>query len=110
VRNHLDGHDRVVILTDEQAAEGDVGHAVPASTPLYTWNLARYRHGHAPSGGRNRHTFGGLTDQAFQMIPLLEVGIRRELAILNVTWSVYTGGRRSEHDPLRRPSNQILVP
>jgi TROVE domain len=74
VRKHLDGHDRVVILTDEQAAWGDVGHAVPASTPLYTWNLAGYRHGHAPSGGRNRHTFGGLTDQAFQMIPLLERG------------------------------------
>jgi hypothetical protein len=74
VRKHLDGHDRVAILTDEQAAEGDVGQAVPASTPLYTWNLAGYRHGHAPSGTRNRHTFGGLTDQAFQMIPLLERG------------------------------------
>jgi len=74
VREHLDGHDRVAILTDEQAADGDVGQAVPASTPLYTWNLAGYRHGHAPSGGRNRHTFGGLTDQAFQMIPLLERG------------------------------------
>lgn len=73
VRGHLDGHDRVVILTDEQA-EGDVGHVVPASIPLYTWNLAGYRYGHAPSGGRNRHTFGGLTDQAFQMIPLLERG------------------------------------
>lgn len=23
------------------------------------------RFGHGPSGGRNRHTFGGLTDQAF---------------------------------------------
>jgi len=73
VRKHLDGHDRVVILTDEQA-EGEVGHVVPASIPLYTWNLAGYRYGHAPSGGRNRHTFGGLTDQAFQMIPLLERG------------------------------------
>jgi hypothetical protein len=39
---------------------------------LGTGNLAGYRYGHAPSGGRNRHTFGGLTDQAFQIIPLLE--------------------------------------
>jgi hypothetical protein len=67
-------HDRVVILTDEQAGYGDVGSVVPASIPLYTWNLAGYQYGHAPSGGRNRHTFGGLTDQAFRMIPLLEAG------------------------------------
>ncbi|WP_326837425.1 TROVE domain-containing protein [Amycolatopsis rhabdoformis] len=74
VRRHLRGHDRVVILTDEQATGGNVGQAVPADVPLYTWNLAGYERGHAPSGGRNRHTFGGLTDQAFRMIPLLEAG------------------------------------
>jgi hypothetical protein len=74
VRRHFAGHDRVVILTDEQAAYGDVGQSLPASVPLYTWNLAGYRHGHAPSGRGNRHTFGGLTDQAFRMIPLLEAG------------------------------------
>lgn len=74
LRDHFAGHDRVVILTDEQAERGDVGQALPASVPLYTWNLAGYRLGHAPSGGRNRHTFGGLTDQAFHMVPLLEAG------------------------------------
>jgi len=74
IRRHLSGHDRVVILTDEQAAYGDVGHAVPKATSLYTWNLAGYRYGHAPSGSGNRHTFGGLTDAAFRMIPLLEAG------------------------------------
>ncbi|HEX3783448.1 MAG TPA: TROVE domain-containing protein [Pseudonocardiaceae bacterium] len=67
-------HDRVVILTDEQAAHGDVDTLVPREIPLYTWNLAGYQYGHAPSGGRNRHTFGGLTDQGFRMIPLLESG------------------------------------
>ena len=41
---------------------------------MYTWNLAGYQAGHAPSGSRQRHTFGGLTDQAFRMIPLLEAG------------------------------------
>lgn len=30
--------------------------------------------GHGESGVRNRHTFGGLTDAAFRMIPLLEAG------------------------------------
>lgn len=65
--------DAVVRLYDEQASD-NVASAVPARTPLYTWNLAGYQHGHAPSGSRNRHTFGGLTDQAFRMIPLIEAG------------------------------------
>ncbi|MCC9308416.1 TROVE domain-containing protein [Kitasatospora sp. RB6PN24] len=69
------GHDRVVIMTDEQAAAGTVDQAVPASVPMYTWNLAGYRTGHAPSGVHNRHTFGGLTDAAFRMVPLLEGGV-----------------------------------
>ena len=42
--------------------------------PVYTFNLAGYRYGHGPSGVGNRHTFGGLTDQAFAAIPLLESG------------------------------------
>ncbi|WP_410649219.1 hypothetical protein [Amycolatopsis sp. cmx-4-54] len=37
-------------------------------------NLAGYQHGHSTSGRGNRHTFGGLTDQAFRMIPLLDAG------------------------------------
>ncbi|MEU9506076.1 hypothetical protein AB0D32_07315 [Micromonospora sp. NPDC048170] len=40
---------------------------------LRTWNLAGYRVGHAPAAG-NRHTFGGLSDAAFAMIPLIEAG------------------------------------
>jgi hypothetical protein len=45
---------------------------------MYTWNLAGYQAGHAPSGGRNRHTFGGLTDAAFGMVRLLECGLNAE--------------------------------
>ncbi|MFI1188214.1 TROVE domain-containing protein [Streptomyces californicus] len=76
LRKEFRGHDRVVIVTDEQAAHDDseVTEAIPASTPMYTWNLAGYQAGHAPSGSGQRHTFGGLTDQAFRMIPLLESG------------------------------------
>jgi len=74
VKRHFRGHDRVVIVTDEQAGGDDVNEAVPAQVPLYTWNLAGYRLGHAPSGRPYRHVFGGLTDQAFGMIPLLEAG------------------------------------
>lgn len=77
VQRHYSGHDRVVILTDEQAdyhGNGDVTAAVPRDRMVYTWNLAGYRSGHAPSGSGTRHTFGGLTDAAFRMIPLLERG------------------------------------
>ncbi|MFF6998857.1 TROVE domain-containing protein [Streptomyces sp. NPDC008313] len=75
VRRHYRKHDRVLIVTDEQAAYshyGDPTEQVPADVPVYTWNLAGYRAGHGPSGGPNRHTFGGLTDAAFRMVPLLE--------------------------------------
>ncbi|MFD1046256.1 hypothetical protein ACFQ1S_12165 [Kibdelosporangium lantanae] len=74
VKSHFRNHDRVVVVTDEQAGYGDVGTVLPSGVPLYTWNLAGYRYGHAPSGSSNRHTFGGLGDQAFGMIPLLEAG------------------------------------
>ncbi len=70
-------HDRVVILTDEQAnysGQHDVAASVPASVPVYTWNLGGYRLGHAPSGTGNRHAFGGMSDAAFRLIPLLERG------------------------------------
>ncbi|WP_086818904.1 TROVE domain-containing protein [Allokutzneria sp. NRRL B-24872] len=78
VRAHFAGHDRVVILTDEQATSGDVERALPGPTPLYTWNLAGHRLGHARGGVPNRHVFGGLSDQCFAMIPLLERGERAD--------------------------------
>lgn len=77
VRRHYAGHDRVVIVTDEQTAPGgpyDATAAIPPHIPVYTWNLAGYRTAHAPSGTGDRHTFGGLDDAAFRAIPLLEAG------------------------------------
>ncbi|MFF0162351.1 TROVE domain-containing protein [Streptomyces sp. NPDC005263] len=75
VRRHYKKHDRVLIVTDEQYSfshHGDPTEQVPANLPVYTWNLAGYRAGHGPSGKGNRHTFGGLSDAAFRMVPLLE--------------------------------------
>jgi len=46
----------------------------PRTIPVYTWNLGGYRFGHGASGTGNRHTFGGLSDKAFRLIPLLEAG------------------------------------
>ncbi|MGW4566690.1 TROVE domain-containing protein [Streptomyces sp. NPDC004561] len=75
IRAHYRGQDRVLIVTDEQYAynvHGGPTEQVPAHVPVYTWNLAGYRAGHGPSGKGNRHTFGGLSDSAFRMVPLLE--------------------------------------
>lgn len=87
---HYQGHDRVVILTDEQAApweeftvpaawrgrwretRGVFTQKFPGTVPVYTWNLAGYTYGHSPSGYGEWHTFGGLNDSAFNMIPLIE--------------------------------------
>jgi hypothetical protein len=77
VQRHYTGHDRVVILTDEQAdfhGNGDVFATVPKDRMVYTFNLAGYSRGHAPSGTGTRHTFGGLTDAGFRLIPLIERG------------------------------------
>lgn len=76
LRQEFHRHDRVVIVTDEQAGHDhvEVDQSIPQTTPLYTWNLAGYQAGHSPSGRGQRHTFGGLTDQAFKMILLLEAG------------------------------------
>jgi hypothetical protein len=65
-RRHYRGHDRVVIVTDEQAwfdpRGSDPTQAVPPNVPVYTWNLAGYRYGHGPIGVWLRHIFSGLTD------------------------------------------------
>ncbi|MFI6450386.1 TROVE domain-containing protein [Streptosporangium amethystogenes] len=89
VQRHFRGHDRIVIVTDEQTRPGwlpsngasygggperRIDDLVPRDVPLYMWNFGGYRHGATPSGKENRHTFGGLTDAAFRMIPLLESG------------------------------------
>lgn len=90
LQRHYRDHDRVLIVTDEQTAVNrqmldphvrrqygldvlrPVGSLVPAHVPVFTWNLCGYEYGHAT--GPNWHTFGGLTDTAFKMVPLIEQG------------------------------------
>jgi hypothetical protein len=74
------GHDRVVILTDEQAFSGEPNPSIKC--PVYTFNLVGYNRGWASGqsrgGGRsadlsNYMTFGGgLTDASFRLLNLLE--------------------------------------
>jgi hypothetical protein len=78
-------HDRVVIITDEQATGwGGFGYGrrdyydelplVSKGTPVYIWNLAGYQAGVMKTGTYKRHTFGGLNDTSFKQIPILEAG------------------------------------
>jgi hypothetical protein len=84
-RSYLD-HDRVVILTDEQAhtpgfsasyGYGSSNTADPETVlrgvrgPIYTFNLAGYRAAHLAAGPM-RVTVGGLTDAGFRLVDLLE--------------------------------------
>ena len=64
------GHDRIVIITDEQA---HAGYSALPDVPVYTFNVAGYKAAHMPSGGK-RYAFGGLTDAGFLMLDLLERG------------------------------------
>ena len=72
VRNHFNGHDRIVVLTDEQndyyggSRYGNYG----VDVPVYVWNLAGYKASSA--GADNVFTFGGLTDDSFKSIALIE--------------------------------------
>ncbi|MGQ4343617.1 TROVE domain-containing protein [Streptomyces sp. SAS_275] len=89
VKKHWFAHDRIVIVTDEQTRPGwlpsnmlrfggmqetMIDDLVPKTTPVYMWNMAGYKPGAMPTGKSGRHTFGGLTDAAFRLVPLLESG------------------------------------
>jgi len=73
VRKHFSGHNRVIIVTDEQTADASLASGVPLSVPVYTWNVAGYSASHA-GAGKNRWTFGGLTDKGFEQLKIIEAG------------------------------------
>jgi hypothetical protein len=86
LQKHYAGHDRVVIVTDEQTTIADtytrsryglpalrpVDSVIPRNVDVFTWNLGGYQVAHG--AGPNWHTLGGLSDAAFRLIPLLERG------------------------------------
>lgn len=73
VREHYSGQDRVIIITDEQHYGNPPMDAVPAGVKGYTWNLQGYRAASMKSTP-TRTYLGGLSDQAFKLIPMLEAG------------------------------------
>lgn len=90
IKRHYAGHDRVIVLTDEQTRQGyfpsnmrsyggmettSIDALVPQDVPVYMWNFAGYTASAMPSGTAARFTMGGLSDSAFALIPRLEAGV-----------------------------------
>lgn len=83
LQRHFDGHDRVIVLTDEQADPTYAGGryytdpfaVIPAETMAWTFNLAGYEVAQAPSSP-TRLAIGGSTDAMFAMIPSVEAGVQ----------------------------------
>lgn len=73
VRRYYTGQSRVIILTDEQYYGTPPLDLLPANVKGYVWNLQGYRVGSMKSGP-NRTYLGGLSDQAFKLVPMLEAG------------------------------------
>lgn len=70
----FEDHDRIVVLTDGQTFDR-YDSTAQIKVPVFEFNLAGYKTTAIPSGSDNRYVFGGgLTDNAFRMIPLLEAG------------------------------------
>lgn len=93
VKRHYAGHDRVIIITDEQTRAGylpsnvyrhynwpdgmettAINDLIPVHIPVYMWNLAGYTPAAMPSGNEARFTMGGLTQDSFRIIKQLESG------------------------------------
>lgn len=73
VGQHYHGHDRIVILTDEQAHPSDYGVPAPvANVPIYTFNLAGYKMAHNEQGEHGSYVFGGLTDAGFILLKSID--------------------------------------
>lgn len=81
VRNTYRQHDRVVILSDGQGVNygttkaSSVAASVPPHVPVYLFNIEGYSASPMPTGTAARFDLGGLSDQTFKLIPLLEQGV-----------------------------------
>lgn len=71
IRATYSGHDRIVVLTDEQAnfSPGLLDYRCP----IFTFNVGGQRVGHLESGVKNHFTFGGgLSDATFTLLDILD--------------------------------------
>lgn len=89
LRARYRGHDRVIVVSDEQTMPAMTGfvnggrafqvtNAIPDTTPMYAFNLGGYAPAMADWGKTNRIELGGLTDATFKLLPLIEAGRRAD--------------------------------
>lgn len=71
VSTAYNGHDRVLILTDEQAHDRG-GLMQTYGKAIYTFNLAGYRAAHTMQGEKGSYVFGGLSDAGFVMLKAID--------------------------------------
>jgi len=71
---HFDNHDRIIILTDEQAHPnyGYRGSVKTYGKPIYTFNLVGYSLAHDQQGEQGSYVFGGLTDAGFELLKAID--------------------------------------
>lgn len=77
IRQAYAGQDRVFVFSDMQTFGGymnNAAEAVPAHVPVYAFDLSGYSGSPFPTGAAARFQLGGLSDQTFKLIPLLESG------------------------------------
>ncbi|GIH95397.1 TROVE domain-containing protein [Planobispora siamensis] len=80
IRATYRGHDRVIVITDEQTSmrdhyyHGNVTDAVPRTVPLWCFNTSGETGAVVDAGTTNRYSMGGLSDTTFSLIPVLESG------------------------------------
>lgn len=66
--------DRILIFTDEQHHPSHItGATFPKNVPIYVWCLAGYRPASLDVGS-GRYLLGGLNDQCFKLLNILEAG------------------------------------
>lgn len=69
IKKHYNGHDRVIVLTDEQSHDSGKN----PGCFMHFFNLAGYKVSTAPRDSRT-FAYGGFTDAMFSTMPLLERG------------------------------------
>lgn len=72
IRNRLDGHDRVFVISDMQCRVGSL--PVPDGVKLYGVSPVGYASTVIDTRLKGRYEFGGLTDQVFAQVLALEAG------------------------------------
>lgn len=78
IRQHYNGHDRVVVVTDGQAFADysglSVSSSVPANVPLFGVDTTGYSASSIDTSKPHRFEVGGFSDKLFTMMALLDSG------------------------------------